>query len=79
MESSGLPVTPASSADQNVTDYISCEKPEERWPCVTHKLKQSKGRKDWQILNKTFKLCHGAPSLTARDVSCSQVKQITFS
>ena len=54
-EGSRLPITRAPSADQNVTYNIPREKREEWPPCLSHKLKQSNGAKDWWIVNKTFK------------------------
>ena len=37
-EGSGLPITRAASANQNVTNSIPCEKPEEWPPCLPHSL-----------------------------------------
>ena len=39
VDGSGLPITRAASANQNVTDNISREKSEDRPPCFAHKRK----------------------------------------
>ena len=41
VEVSRLPITRATSANQNVTNIIPCEKPEEWPPCLAHKQKLS--------------------------------------
>lgn len=39
IEGSGLSITQAISPNQNVTNNIPSEKPQELWPCLAHKLK----------------------------------------
>ena len=53
IEGSGLPITRTASANQNIADKISLEKPEEWAPCLAHKLmKHSDRTKDWWIAIK---------------------------
>ena len=57
---------------------IWLQKSKEWPPCMSHRLKRRKRVKDWWILNKTFKISNGTCSLTMRDISCNQMRQITF-
>ena len=70
VESSGLGITQAVSASQNITNSIQHEKCSECPPCLAHKLRHSCKVKDWWILNKTFKISDGTRSLMTRDISC---------
>ena len=78
MESSGLPITRAASANQNITNSIPCEKPEEWPPFFAYWLRYSNRAKDWWVLNKTFKVSNDASSSMMRDINYKQMRQITF-
>ena len=55
-----------------------CEKPNEWLPCLVYQPKSGNRPKDWLIVNKTFKVSDGAPSLPMWDNGCNQIRQITF-
>ena len=75
-EGSCLPITWAASANQTINSL--CEKPQ-KWPlCLPHKLKHRVGVQDWWTLYKTFKISNGACLSTTRNISCNQIRQITF-
>ena len=74
-EGSGLPVTRAASANQNVINDIAGEKPEERLLYLSHKLKHSNRAKDWWVTNKAFKISNDAHSLKTRDSNYNQMSQ----
>jgi len=77
-EDSGLPITRPASANQNVTNKTSCDKPEGWDLCLPHKLQHSSRAKDLWIPNKIFKISDRARSLMTTVVSCSQLRQITI-
>ena len=52
VEGSGLPITQAATANQNVTTNIPCKKPQKWLPCLAHKPKCSNRAKDWRTANK---------------------------
>ena len=49
------PNHPVASANQNaaIIELFRAEKLDEWWPCFPHKLKRSKGARDWWTANKT--------------------------
>ena len=55
MEGSGLPITQAASANQNLSNNCLHEKPKEWPPCLALKLRHGSRVKDWWIPIKTFK------------------------
>ena len=73
-----LPITRAASANQNVTDNILCEKPEERPPCLACKLKHTNRARDWWTKTKTFEISDGMRSLVSRDIRYNHTRQISF-
>ena len=84
---------PSALANQNVTtnmlrpirtsQLIICVKSPESltgYQCsFPHKLKHSNREKDWLILNKTIKWCHGKHTLMMRQyIDCSPVRKIAI-
>ena len=56
VEGSGLPVTQAAPANQNIAQNVPCEKLLEWPPCSADKLKQTNRVSNCWILDKTFKV-----------------------
>ena len=78
IEGSGLSIIRAASANENVRNNTWCKKPEEWLPCWAHKFKCNNRVRGWWILSITFIISNGAhPSLTG-NVSCNQMRRITY-
>ena len=81
IEDSGIPVSRAATANQNVTINILREKPEEWLPCLPRKLQHSNGAEDdWlaESEKENFYKSNGTRSLTVRVISCNRMRQITI-
>ena len=79
IQGSGLPITRAASAYQDATNNIPHQKKPEEWPpCLEHKIKLCNSVEEWLIPSETFKITNCTRSLMSRDISCSQMRQITF-
>ena len=54
MKGLGLPITVVAASNQNVTNSMSHEKPEDWLPCLSYRLNYSNRAKDGWVLDKTF-------------------------
>ena len=70
---SGRPIATAASANQNVSNNIRRDKPEEWLPCLSHELKHSTRAIRLVDSEQGFKIRRpdGARSWTTRDVSAA--------
>ena len=82
VQGSGMTLTRTASANQNASNNIPREKPEDLRPCLIHKLKHSSKAKDTWIPQKSdlkkIILSDGARSLMTRAINFNQLKQTTF-
>ena len=77
--SCGLPITRAlQSIRTSQPTFRAREKKSRGPPCLTQKLNNSSRAKDWLILNDTFTTSSGARSLMERDMSCNQMRQLSY-
>ena len=77
--SCGLPITRALQSIRTSQLTFRARKKKSRGrPCLTQKLNNSSRAKDWLILNDTFTTSSGALSLMERDMSCNQMRQLSY-